>query len=152
MLEQKQEWIPLIFWIREHRRPVEIKLGDSLAAELELLSEHYAMDMDEMVQQAIRHFLLDDAVSNTVNACHGSGRLKLMSDWRAKARKVLVDRAGGGVKERAPGVGIPQEPLTGQPLKPNTVLGLEGSPPKPVRRLSLTLELLEEGLRVIQAS
>ena len=109
MSEGTPEWIPLIFHVRETYRPFELQIGDSMAAEIALLAEYFSMDPEAMALQAIRHFLLDESVARVVQNCPGSGRLKLHPDWRRQARKVLTERAGGGVRNETPGRTSAQE-------------------------------------------
>ena len=150
MPESKPEWIPLNFHVREVYRPFEMKIGDSMVAEIALLAEYFSMDVEAMAQQAIRHFLLDESVARVVQACPGSGRLKLHPDWRRQARRVLSERAGGSDMAEAPGRSSAQEPLSNNAKKLVPGLSLEDPPAQPVRRLTLTVEASEEGLRIIQ--
>ena len=143
MSESKPEWSPLIFHVREVYRPFQFNLGDSMVAELELLGEHYGLDVEAMAHQAIRHFLLDESVARVVKTCPGSGRLMLHPDWRRQARKVLSERVGGSDIHGAPGRTPAQEP------KPNNSKKLVPAI-QPVRRWTLTMEASDEGLRIIQ--
>ena len=150
MPESTPEWIPLIFHVRETYRPFELKVGDSMAAEIALLAEYFSMDPEAMALQAIRHFLLDESVARVVQNCPGSDRLKLHPDWRRQARKVLGERAGGSDMTEAPGRSSAQEPLSNNAKKLVPGLSFEGPPAQQVRRLTLTVEASEEGLRIIQ--
>jgi len=150
MSERTPEWIPLIFHVRETYRPFELKVGDSMAAEIALLAEYFSMDPEAMALQAIRHFLLDESVARVVQNCPGSGRLKLHPDWRRQARKVLSERAGGGVRPETPGQTSAQESLSSNANSSVSGVSPKESPAQLVRRLTLTLESSEEGLRIIQ--
>lgn len=150
-MKNTKEWVPMRHEINRGLTKFEVYLAISESIEMEALAKFFNIKIEDMFRQGITYFLLDPIISAAVGRCPKIRHPHYDKSWKDKAmERIAIDLEQSRTYE-TPGSEVPQGHLPSNCTKSAVATELENQPPRPLRRISFTVEVSDDGFRVIQS-